>query len=110
MATHDATSGSVATSQYRESLKLIAVLDALRDAYDLAKQAQQSALQERLMEARRQLLVALHQSLDLHGEIAELQEQIAQLRAAIPRTAANDDTGIFAAKPSGVAADLPQLR
>jgi len=102
MATHDATSGSPTTSQYRESLNLIAVLDVLRDAYDLAKHAHQPALQERLMDARRQLLVALHQSLDLHSEIAELQERLTQLRAGDPRPAANDDTPLFAGATSRI--------
>ncbi len=83
-------------SRNHESLNLIAVLDVLRDAYDLAKEAHQPALQERLMGARRQLLLALHQNLDLHNEVAELQEQLTQLRARDARAAANDDTPLFA--------------
>jgi hypothetical protein len=101
MATPDTTPGSATASQYRESLNLIGVLDVLRDAYELAKQAQQPALQARLMDARRQLLVAVHQSLDLHTEISELQEQLAQHRAGSPLPAANDDTPAFMANIPG---------
>jgi hypothetical protein len=37
------------------------------------------------MEARRKLLVALHQSLNLHSQLAELQERVAQPRRVSPR-------------------------
>ena len=44
-----------AVSRYDESLTLIAVLDHLRDAYDLAKDAGHADIQSHLMEARRKL-------------------------------------------------------
>ncbi len=67
-----------AVSRYDESLTLIAVLDHLRDAYDLAKETGHSELQDHLMSARRKLVQALHQSLNLHSQLAELQERLAQ--------------------------------
>lgn len=67
-------------SRYDASLNLISVLDQLRDAYDLAKQAGHAELQDRLMTARRQLTETVHQSLNLHSELAEAQEQLARLR------------------------------
>lgn len=71
-------------SRYDESLNLIAVLDHLRDAYDLAKEAGHAEMQAHLMEARRKLLVALHQSLNIHSQLAELQERLAQPRGITP--------------------------
>jgi Lon protease-like protein len=65
-------------SRYDESLTLIAVLDHLRDAYDLAKEAGHPELQAHLMSARRKLVQALHQSLNLHSQLAEVQERLAQ--------------------------------
>jgi hypothetical protein len=67
-----------AVSRYDESLTLIGVLDHLRDAYDLAKHLGNAELQGHLMSARRQLVQALHQSLNLHSQLAELQERLAQ--------------------------------
>jgi predicted nucleic acid-binding Zn-ribbon protein len=67
-------------SRYDASLNLISVLDLLRDAYDLAKEAGHTRLQDRLMAARRHLMEAVHQSLNLHSELAEVQEQLAQAR------------------------------
>ncbi len=64
-------------SRYDESLNLIAALDHLRDAYDLAKQAGHPEIQGHLMEARRKLVVALHQSLNLHSQLAELLDRSA---------------------------------
>ncbi len=69
-----------AVSRYEESLNLIAALDHLRDAYDLAKHAGHLEIQGHLMEARRKLLVALHQTLNLHSQLAELQDRSAQQR------------------------------
>ena len=71
-------------SRYDESLTLIAVLDHLRDAYDLAKEAGQQELQAHLMSARRKLVQALHQSLNLHSQLADAQERLAQ-KATEPR-------------------------
>jgi len=65
-------------SRYDESLTLIGVLDHLRDAYDLAKEAKRNDIQAHLMEARRKLVQALHQSLNLHSQLAEAQEQLAR--------------------------------
>jgi hypothetical protein len=67
-----------AVSRYDESLSLIAVLDHLRDAYDLAKDAGQADIQNHLMEARRRLVQALHQSLNLHSQLAEAQDRLAR--------------------------------
>ena len=67
-------------SRYDASLTLISVLDQLRDAYDVAKEAGHTDLQDRLMSARRQLMDAVHQSLNLHSELAEAQEQLAEIR------------------------------
>lgn len=67
-------------SRYDASINLISVLDQLRDAYDLAKEAGHAELQERLMTARRQLVQVVHQSLDLHSQLAEVLEQLAQAR------------------------------
>lgn len=63
-------------SRYDESLTLIGVLDHLRDAYDLAKDAERADIQTHLMEARRKLVQALHQSLNLHSQLAEAQERL----------------------------------
>jgi hypothetical protein len=65
-------------SRYDESLTLIAVLDHLRDAYDLAKDAGHQEVQAHLMSARRKLVQALHQSLNLHSQLADAQERLAQ--------------------------------
>ena len=67
-------------SRYDASINLISVLDQLRDAYDLAKEAGHAELQERLMTARRQLVQVVHQSLDLHSQLADVLEQLAQAR------------------------------
>lgn len=94
-----AVSACVTVSRYHESINLVALLDELREAYELAKIARHSELQARLMNVRRSLLHALHQSLDLYGEIADLQEQLTELRAEneqlreggrIPPPAANE--------------------
>jgi hypothetical protein len=68
-------------SRYDASLNLIGVLEHLRDAYDLAKEAGHPELQEHLMLARRQLVQAVHQCLNLHSELAEAQDQLARARA-----------------------------
>lgn len=65
-------------SRYDESLTLIGVLDHLRDAYDLAKDAGRADIQTHLMEARRKLVQALHQSLNLHSQLAEMQDRLAR--------------------------------
>jgi len=67
-------------NRYDASLNLISVLDQLRDAYDLAKEAGHPELQDRLMTARRQLMGAVHQCLNLHSELADAQAQLARVR------------------------------
>lgn len=69
-----------AVSRYDASLILIGVLDQLREAYDLAKDAGHPELQTRLMTARRQLMQAVHQSLNLQSELTDAQEQLVQAR------------------------------
>jgi hypothetical protein len=69
----------LAVSRFDASLNLINVLDQLREAYELAKEAGYTDLQERLMVARRQLTEAVHQCL----ELAEAQEQTAQDRGPV---------------------------
>ena len=71
-----------AVSRYDESLTLIGVLDDLRDAYDMAKDAGRADIQTRLMEARRKLVQALHQSLNLHSQLAEVQDRLARQEQA----------------------------
>ena len=63
-------------SRLDESLTLIEVLDHLRDAYDLARDAGRRDIQTPLMEARRKLMQALHQSLNLHSQLVEAQERL----------------------------------
>jgi hypothetical protein len=68
-------------ARYLDSLNLIPLLDELRDAYDIAKEAGHAELQGRLMHARRTLAAALDQTINLHSEIAEFQQLSAQVRA-----------------------------
>ncbi len=63
-------------SRYDESLNLIGVLDHLRDAYELAKDAGRADIQAQLMEARRKLVKALHQTLNLHSQLAEALDRL----------------------------------
>lgn len=65
-------------SRYDESLSLIGALDHLRDAYDLAKDAGRTDIQDHLMEARRKVVQALHQTLNLHSQVAEVQDRSAR--------------------------------
>jgi regulator of replication initiation timing len=72
-------------AHYIQSLHLTNVLDGLRDAYDLCKEHGYSELLPELMQIRRQLLEALHESLNLYGENAELHQQLSDARVEIRR-------------------------
>ena len=63
----------------------MSVLDELRDAYDIAKSGGYSELQTLLLQIRRTLLHALHESLDLYGENAELHQQLNEVQAQLKR-------------------------
>jgi len=52
-------------SRYDASLNLSSVLDQLREAYGLAKEAGHTELQDRLMTVRRQLTEVVNQNLSL---------------------------------------------
>ncbi len=66
----------------------MSVLDQLRDAYEICKREGSPELQSLLLQIRRRLLEALHESLNLYSENAELHQQLseAQARIAQPRT------------------------
>ena len=70
-------------AHYIQDLHLVTVLDELRDAYELSKEKGQSELQSLLLQIRRKLLDALHQSLTLYGENAELLQQLSEAQAQI---------------------------
>jgi hypothetical protein len=78
--TSELVSSSLAVARYLDSLNLIPLLDELRDAYDVAKEAGHADLQSRLMHARRTLAAALDRTLNLHNELAEFQEHLEQAR------------------------------
>jgi hypothetical protein len=83
--TPELVSSSLTVARYLDSLKLIPLLDELRDAYDIAKQAGHADLQSRLMHARRTLAAALDQTLNLHSELAEFQEHLEHARGSVTR-------------------------
>lgn len=70
-------------AHYIQDLHLVTVLDELRDAYELSKEKGQSELQSQLLRIRRRLLDALHESLNLYGENAELHQQLGEAQAEI---------------------------
>lgn len=72
-------------AHYIQNLHLVSVLDQLRDAYDIAKDAGYSDLQNLLLRIRRNMLLALHESLDLYGENAELHQQLNEAQAQLMR-------------------------
>jgi hypothetical protein len=85
-------------AHYIQSFHLVSVLDELRDAYELCKGEQTSGLQPLLLQIRRKLLEALHESLNLYAENAELHQQLSeahlqlrQLRAATLSAATDFD-------------------
>lgn len=55
----------------------------MRDVYELSKEKGEAELQTRLMRIRRKLLDALHESLSLYGENAELHQQLGEAQAEI---------------------------
>lgn len=55
----------------------------MRDIYELCKDKGESDLQSRLLRIRRKLLDALHESLNLYGENAELHQQLGDAQAEI---------------------------
>jgi hypothetical protein len=70
-------------AHYIQNLHLVSVLDELRDAYELCKEEGHPKMQLLLLQIRRRLLQALHESLNLYGENAELHQQLSQARAEI---------------------------
>lgn len=55
----------------------------MRDVYELSKERGESELQSRLLRIRRKLLDALHESLNLYGENAELHQQLNEAQAEL---------------------------
>lgn len=70
-------------AHYIQDLHLVSVLDELRDAYDIAKNEGYSELQNALLRTRRTLLQALHETLNLYGENAELHQQLSEALAQL---------------------------
>lgn len=70
-------------AHYIQDLHLVAVLDEMRDVYEFCKEKGESELQSRLLRIRRKLLDALHESLNLYGENAELHQQLSDAQAEI---------------------------
>lgn len=66
-----------------QNLHLVTVLDELRVAYELCKDDGHAELQSMLMQIRRRLLNALHETLDLYAENAELHQQLSEIQAEI---------------------------
>lgn len=65
------------------NLHLVTVLDELRLAYELCKAEGHAELQSMLMQVRRKLLDALHETLDLYAENGELHQQLSEVQAEI---------------------------
>lgn len=61
----------------------MAVLDEMRDVYELSKERGETELQSRLLRIRRKLLDALHESLNLYGENTELHQQLNEAQAEL---------------------------
>jgi len=72
-------------AEYIQNLHLVSVLDELRDAYEIAKDGGHSDLQNLLLRIRRSLLQALHESLNLYGENAELHQQLSDAQTQLRR-------------------------
>lgn len=70
-------------AHYIHNLHLVSVLDELRDAYELCKDECHPELQSQLLQIRRRLLEALHESLNLYSENAELHQQLNEAQAEI---------------------------
>jgi hypothetical protein len=80
--TAELVSSLPAVARYLDSVNLIPLLDELRDAYAVAKEAGHADLQLRLMRARSRLAAALDQTINLHTEIAQFQEHLTQARSS----------------------------
>ena len=76
-------------AHYIQNLHLVNVLDELRDAYEICKQEGHPKLQFLLLQTRRKLLEALHESLNLYGENAEPHQQLSDAGAEIRRLRAS---------------------
>jgi hypothetical protein len=76
-------------AHYIQNLHLVNVLDELRDAYEICKEEGHPKLQLLLLQTRRKLLEALHESLNLYGENAELHQQLSDAEAEIRRLRAS---------------------
>ncbi|HTX05014.1 MAG TPA: hypothetical protein VMD06_04235 [Steroidobacteraceae bacterium] len=76
-------------AHYIQNLHLVNVLDELRDAYEICKEEGHPQLQFLLLQTRRKLLEALHESLNLYGENAELHQQLSDAQAEIRRLRAS---------------------
>lgn len=74
----------------------------MRDVYELSKERGESELQSRLLRIRRKLLDALHESLNLYGENAELHQQLSEAQAELRQLRARG------ARPSVSVETLPQ--
>ncbi len=61
----------------------MSVLDELRDAYAICKREGSPELQSMLLKIRRKLLEALHESLNLYSENAELHQQLSEAQAHV---------------------------
>lgn len=70
-------------AHYIQDLHLVAVLDEMRDVYELSKERGETELQSRLLRIRRKLLDALHESLNLYGENTELHQQLNEAQAEL---------------------------
>jgi hypothetical protein len=72
-------------AHYIQNLHLVNVLDELRDAYEICKDEGNPKMQLLLLQIRRKLLEALHESLNLYGENTELHQQLSEAQAEIKR-------------------------
>ena len=88
-------------AHYIQSLHLVTVLDELRDAYERCKERGDHELLSLLMQIRRKLLEALHETLSLYGENAELHEQLSEARAEIRQLRASAHPALTAEPASG---------
>lgn len=82
----------------------MSVLDELRDAYEIAKDGGHTDLQNLLLRIRRSLLQALHESLTLYGENAELHQQLSEAQAQLRHYR---ESG---ARATAVTAETPSVR
>jgi predicted nuclease with TOPRIM domain len=93
-------------AHYIQDLHLVSVLDELRDAYELSKAEAHPELQPMLLQIRRKLLEALHESLNLYSENAELHQQLSEAQAQIRRLRAG--AGLAAATTDSASGNAPR--